>query len=368
MRNEKTAINQIEKGFNDLDFYLNVDGSQKVIIQPSGYSSDTQFYYNYVTSEGVVIPMIEKGSWILDISTTGINLNSRIGGLIDNIAIENSHQYFIWGFLNKNMQSIGIGLSRWAKSAYTGVASGTKGSKATFTGLTNAYQFTIGARVRVLNSTEWNYGTITSIDSTSQIKVIMDNVTGYGNNITSTTTTEIKQFNKHRPWKVSSTAQELYSDYYRLLGWCELGVNETAYGGSNNQLNIINASRWTRKRFFHVNQTLATGNMSAGTNWYYVNCGKFVSPLAKKINGTISVYAAKVAAVDGGVLTLIENATGATVAQLTVYNNFTASNHRHDTEFTEHKLTINYKIIYQTVLYGGTCANIVMINGYTETD
>jgi hypothetical protein len=173
----------------------------------------------------------------IDLTNTGLN------GIIDGITFTaaDARDFLIWGLANDvNTTFQGFAATHKPFSAYTGPTTAAKGATVTFTGLTNAYQFTEGARVRVRNSVtnvanpfpyngapqyEWNWGTITSIVSNTSIQILMDNDSSYGVALSGATSGAINQWDKFRPWVVSSSGQELYSDSYRLLG--ELATNNT---------------------------------------------------------------------------------------------------------------------------------------------
>jgi hypothetical protein len=179
---------------------------------------------------GVTYEDIYDGTNIeqLDLTATGLN------GIVDGITFTaaNSRDFLVWAFANNaNNGFEGFAVTHKPYSAYTGPASASKGASVSFTGLTNAYQFTVGARVVVRNTVgtapqyEWNWGTITAIVSSTSITVSMDNVSAYGVALTAATGGEILQWDKFRPWVVTSSAQTLYRNNYRLIG--ELDTNSS---------------------------------------------------------------------------------------------------------------------------------------------
>jgi hypothetical protein len=93
--------------------------------------------------------------------------------------------------------------------------------------MTEAYQFTVGARVVVRNTVtnggnpkpydkfpqyEWNWGTVNEIISSTSVKIIMDNDANYG-----------------MPWVVTSSSQTIYRNSYRLIGEITTHTNGNVY-------------------------------------------------------------------------------------------------------------------------------------------
>ncbi len=155
----------------------------------------------------------------MDVNTTGEN------GLVDGIAKESGQWYLIWAFTNEsNTGTPTFGMTRKPISAFTGISSGTKGLTATLTGMADAFQFVIGARVVVRNDVapaplfQYNWGTVASIVSDTSITVDLDSNTNYGTNLTAATNGIIKQWNKFRPNVITTTAATLFENNYRLLG------------------------------------------------------------------------------------------------------------------------------------------------------
>lgn len=169
-----------------------------------------------------------EDDWTLDLGDTGIDTSNTTGGLIDGISKENGRDYLVWLILDSNYEFEGLGLTRKPYSAFTGIGgdgTAAKGeSGVPFTGLSDAYQFTIGARVAVRNQDgtapvyEWNWGTVAAINSNTSIDIDMDNNSNYGSALTGATTGEIIQWDSLRPYVVTSSSQTLYSNHYSLLG------------------------------------------------------------------------------------------------------------------------------------------------------
>jgi len=279
-------------------------------------------------------------STTLDITTNGIN------GLVDGIVIENSHKYLIWAFANAEHTAFeGFGLTRWSKVVFTAVASGTKGLEATYTTagttINNCYQFTVGARVRVYNSTEWNYGIVTGIDSATSVRILMDNCTGYGNNITSVTSAEIRQFD-HAPVTSNGT---LFRDNYTLVGWCELGVQEAGTGAIDLRQSIVTATIWSEKRFFKlpaillINTTtaLATNITGAPAN---ISIGGFVSPYTSEMQGLVLIICSSGC---NTVMAMNDPLDYTLIGQAQMLNNFGAAS-QYDNAFLTTRISHYYNI------------------------
>jgi hypothetical protein len=167
----------------------------------------------------------------IDISTTGLN------GLVDGITFvaANARDFLIWAFANNaNNGFTGFAVTHKPYSTYTGPAAIGLGATLNVTGLTNAYQFTPGARIVIRNTVgtapqyQWNWGIVNSIVSSTSINVTMDNLpASYGVALTAATGGEIVQWDKFRPWVVTASDQTLYTNNYRLLG--ELDTNNSGH-------------------------------------------------------------------------------------------------------------------------------------------
>jgi len=165
--------------------------------------------------------------WTIDLGSTGIDTDAKTGGLVDGLAKENSRGYLVWAFLDNNFNFLGLGATRKPYAPFTSITGGNKGSTATLTGVTDAYQLTIGSRVCVRNKKtnvevaplyEWNWGTLIEIANSGSVTIDLDN-NSYGTNLGTTSTfEEILQWDRFRPWVVGVSGQELYAPYYCLLG------------------------------------------------------------------------------------------------------------------------------------------------------
>jgi hypothetical protein len=205
-----------------LNYYLeNIAGDQfDVVGAPSRNlgTEDIAIWINGITHEGIA-------ETTLDLSTTG--LSGRVDGMTFTAGDE--REFLIWSFANEaNTEFIGFGLSHKPYSTFSAITvGGGKGTDTTITvpgtGNKIAYQFTVGARVVLRNTVgtsplyEWNWGTIKTINSSTSITITMDNDT-YGTALTGATGGEIKQWDRFRPWVVTTSDQTLYYDNYRLLG------------------------------------------------------------------------------------------------------------------------------------------------------
>lgn len=213
----------------------------------------------------------------MDLTTIGI------GGLVDGISLSNGREYLIWGFANNaNNDFSGFACTRKPFSTYTGPASIPKSSTpVSVTGLTNAYQFTEGARIAIRNTVgtqpqyQWNWGTIQSVDSNTQITVVMDTDSNYGVALTAVTGGEILQWDKFRPWVVTSSGQTLYTNNYRLCG--ELITDAT----TGNIVNIYRVDAEWRQVRTATNKIYDSTSLTTGIT---VSGGRFIplwTPIAK---------------------------------------------------------------------------------------
>ena len=187
-----------------------------------------------------------SSNWTLSKAVTTINLDTNVGGIVDGIAAEAARDYLFWGFLDDAFNFAGIGLTRKPYSVYT-AGTAAKGASASFT-VTNAFQYTNGARVVIRNADgtaplfEYNWGTITDIPNNTTLTITTDNSPNYGTALTGTTSGVIKQWNKFRPWVVTSSGQTLYQPYYSLLGELTLSFasNINIYFKANDEWRPVN--------------------------------------------------------------------------------------------------------------------------------
>lgn len=192
--------------------------TKKVNLFPHRDYLQNNYYLFPIDGKLFKVPFSSTNPLFIDLSTTGLN------GIVDTIAFANGRQYLVWAISNTRNNSFAtIVATRKPFSTFSAVANGGKGSTTCTLTVTNGFQFTIGARAVVRNTSgvaplfQYNWGTITSVANTS-IVLTMDNVANYGTLINSATGGEVKQWDKFYPWVVSSGSQTLYSPYYSLLG------------------------------------------------------------------------------------------------------------------------------------------------------
>jgi hypothetical protein len=178
----------------------------------------------------------ESNSWNLSLNVTSLDLDNRTSGIIDGLARAN-RDYIMYAFLDENLKFAGMGLGQKPKTTFSAISGGTatKGTTATFTVVT-AYRFTEGARVVVRNTNgtyyndyQFNWGIVNTIISDTSISIDMENDTLYGVNITSVTGGEIEQWDKFRPWVVTTTSQTLFAPYYTVIGEMYAGGQNKAF-------------------------------------------------------------------------------------------------------------------------------------------
>jgi hypothetical protein len=143
------------------------------------------------------------------------------------MAWDYSSDYLIMAFANQYFAPKGFGLMAIPYSSYSCSGTGTKGTTVTLTGITKAYRFTIGARLRIINSATlgaevFNLGTIQSIASASSLTVKLDNNTNWGNTIPSGAGVSIEQLDKFRPYRINDSTQTTQYHYYRVIGRVQL--------------------------------------------------------------------------------------------------------------------------------------------------
>jgi hypothetical protein len=134
----------------------------------------------------------------------------------------------------------------------------------------NAYQFTTGSKVLLWNdSTHWNTGIITSIDSTSSIKVTLDNIpSGAGYNLTSLAY-NIIQLDKFRPYSLTEPDTNVNDNYQLITGLFNLDGSK----------NLIPFS-YDKGKCVH-NEVVETGGRAVAANTYY-EIYDFVPPTATR--------------------------------------------------------------------------------------
>lgn len=348
----KLIVPSVERAVNDLEFSLECYGTQKLKIYPSDYRGLERVYWNYYTHDAKAIT-IDTEAGTLDL----------VNDKVDNLDIVPSHKYLLWGILDKNLQFSRYALTRWPKSAYTGIsAGGNKGEITTFTGVDDAFQFTKGARVRVINDSEWNYGNILGVGS-GVLQIELDN-RSYGTNISLISGAEIMQFSRYRPFVVSNSGQTLYSNHYRLLGWCELGIDDGAGGGDDHTEDVMRVSRWTRKRLFYNFLSTVYSGTETSTAPHYLNMGKFVSPIATNVKGYMRLVCNTT---QGGYHFVINPNNNARIALNTAVNSGGSTTIYLD-KYYKCPLDPYYNIKWLRVNITNTPSHNIYINGYYEED
>ena len=197
----------------------------------------------FVNQYGIIIP-ISYNDWMIDLDETGVNQSERIGGLVDNVGLAASTKYLVFAFSNDSYEPIGFGIIAQPYSTCT-IAGGTKGNSATFTVINKAYRFTIGARIESHNliaghPNSYNLGTITSIDSITQIVALMDNDSNYGSNLAIGGGSEITQLNKFRPYLPDDSTQQTIYPNYRFIGEITTDTISNIQVIRNSDLEFIN--------------------------------------------------------------------------------------------------------------------------------
>lgn len=168
----------------------------------------------------------ETTAWTLDLGETTIDLNNRIGGIIDGTSLTASDDYQIWAFFDTSASNnlIFRGIAMTERARVTGASTTVNGalnSLATFSVTTNhGNRFVAGSRVKIRNGTtsgsSWNEGTVNSVGtSTIQVQLDADLALATNNNTTlaSLTGLEIFQLDKFEPRGVSATPGLIYPDY-----------------------------------------------------------------------------------------------------------------------------------------------------------
>jgi hypothetical protein len=353
----KLIVPSVERAVNDLEFSFECYGTQKLKIKPSDYRGLERVFWNYYSHDAKAIT-IDTEAGTLDL------VNDRV----DNLDIVPSHKYLLWGILDKNLQFSRYALTRWPISAYTGIsAGGNKGEITTFTGVDDAFQFTKGARVRVINDNEWNYGYIIGVGS-NLLQVELDN-RPYGTDISSLSGAEIMQFSRYRPFVVSISGQTLYSNHYRLLGWCELGIDDSGTGGVDHREDVMQVSKWTRERWFSINYngilfaySGSTGAVGANAN---VSLGKYISPLANAISANINVQATNG---NGGVYQVKDPNTGVLIGYGVARNNYSSTYSIHANNYLQSNIDPEYNMRFERIVVSGSPQFNIFLSGYQEKD
>lgn len=125
-------------------------------------------------------------SYNIDVSARNINIANQVCGVVSDPQLESSQAnatYSIFAFADENGNEAGFGLWREYTSSMT-TTGATKGSTLDLTNTVNSNYLRVNDRVKIDDSTNWNLGTVSSIDNTT-VTVAMDENSRYGGDIAS---------------------------------------------------------------------------------------------------------------------------------------------------------------------------------------
>jgi hypothetical protein len=184
----------------------------------------------FSNAAGITIPVVYTSEWIVDADELGINENIKVGGILDEITWHYNYNYFIVAFADEFFKPRGFGLMATPYSSYTASAIGSKGGSVMLVNITKAYRFTIGARVRIINSVTigsevFNLGTIQAIESSTAITVKLDNNANWGSTIPSGAGVSVEQLDRFRPYYPNDSTQSTWFYYYRIIGMMQLNTS-----------------------------------------------------------------------------------------------------------------------------------------------
>lgn len=240
--NQPASIISSRYETNQLEFEYK--DTRELRIKPMWLNSGQELLLiPFTNPSGLIFTVNYQNEWTIDLDIAGINESGKIGGILDGIALAADTRYHLWAFADNNLQPKGFGVTAETDSAAT-IPNANKGTEATITGLTKAYRFTLGARVRCYRSASvWNLGAITSVDSATQIKVLLDNnnVFGltYGANLTAGAGT-VTQLDKYKPYLADDSTQSTIYPYYNLIGWIETDSSSNIAGFSPTKMDTTN--------------------------------------------------------------------------------------------------------------------------------
>ena len=206
---------------------LNDDLIIKLIYDPSSNSSlIIKNDEEKVANNKLYIPINERlytlnENWAIDLSINTINKKELRAGIMEELTVQERTEYFIWALANNSHTDfIGFCVTRKPRADFTSISNPNKGEQCELTlsgtSTNNAFQFTIGARVRIKNTNSWNYGTITKIESNTKLYVLLDSNSYYGDNITSTAG-DIEQLDSYKPYSYTDSSQSLISNNFRYI-------------------------------------------------------------------------------------------------------------------------------------------------------
>lgn len=260
---------------------------------------------------------LEENNYQITLTSAGIN------GRLDGIALAANTNYLLWAIGNAgNTEVTGFGATRRPQANLTAIAGATEGGTATITSngvATNGlYSFTVGARVIIRNSGggagvtpnfEWNQGIIQSITSNTSATVLMDTGLPGAATITGTTSLEVIQLDRFRPWNGATTGDQedaVYSSTFRLIGetWTDAGTLPNATRRTTQQWGIL--------RFAYPTVTRNAAGTTATSYHYYRYLAPWVSMVGVKTtlnssSGTLRCTAALLHNVPGTGTEILDN-------------------------------------------------------------
>lgn len=205
--------------------------NRKLVIAPKDLDSGNRLLLiPFTTPDGLLYP-VRFDEWTIDLDAAKQNFMSKTGGRMDNLALAASTRYHIWAFADQWLQPQGFGVTAEPLSAFSRSGTNAKGSIATLTGITKAYRFARGMKVRVIHvygtapqytDAEWNLGTVWSIESSTSIKVVLDNSSNYGTTLSTTGAgVSVAALDRAQPFKPDDPNQAVWYPFHRLIGMVE---------------------------------------------------------------------------------------------------------------------------------------------------
>jgi hypothetical protein len=177
--------------------------------------------------------------WVLDVDQAGIDLPGRIGGRVDGTTLVASEECAVWGFVDPwdlTTPFRGYGTTRMPLESGSTTASALGAVAIVTVGSPTGLYFPVGARVRIVQGTVFNTGTVT-VRTTTTVTVQTDALYGAGltlpNAALAAAACTIRQIDGFRPLTAEGTPYGGYS-------WCYLGSLSNSAGPS--------AIRWVRTR------------------------------------------------------------------------------------------------------------------------
>jgi len=209
--------------------------ADQVLISPyrtNGRDETIILPFRIVNTDIEIVSFIQSilTPWTIDLSTTGINLLTQVGGAVDGITIAASEDYLVWGFYNPSLGTggfEGLGFTRRPHETTTALSGGTVGSSTTFTvAAGRGFTFPVGCRIIAREGTalgsDYNQGIVTAHTSTTVVATL-DAAYGLGaeNNATIANPVELLQIDKFQPRITASDS--LYPGGGVEYAYCYLG-------------------------------------------------------------------------------------------------------------------------------------------------